>query len=242
MQASLPVPSREGRGEARKLNLKPSVNCVLVLFVTDAPPSAAESFALITEGLCRVVAASHARGVAGPVIILIWRRLRRIAARFASLTARVRSGALPSPVRRRRAMPRPRSPRPPSPRLPRRFAWLIRLIPAVACHRSQLQHLLSDPEMAALLSAAPQMGRLLRPLCQMLGLRLPKCGSLSNSDGSREPAPAISAPVDPDPDRLSTPCGDPGSAANPGSFAPSSPTPLSRPPSASLLLPSPAPA
>ena len=38
----------------------------------------------------------------------------------------------------------------------------------------QLQHLLSDPEMVALISAAPQqMGRVLRPLCWMLGIKPP---------------------------------------------------------------------
>lgn len=62
-------------------------------------------------------------------------------------------------------MPASSSGKPPPPPLPRAFAWLIRLIPGVACARSQLKHLLTDPEMAELLTAAPQLGRLLRPLC-----------------------------------------------------------------------------
>ncbi|MDA8250055.1 MAG: hypothetical protein M0Z28_12880, partial [Rhodospirillales bacterium] len=36
-----------------------------------------------------------------------------------------------------------------------------------------LRYLLAEPEMAALVAAAPQMRRLLRPLCRMLGVRLP---------------------------------------------------------------------
>jgi hypothetical protein len=53
-----------------------------------------------------------------------------------------------------------------------------------ACQGSQLNHLLlTDPNMQALLKAAPQAARVLRLLCQMLGIRpdpgifppLPKC-------------------------------------------------------------------
>ena len=164
--------------------------CSCFVRLTDAPPSAAERFALIIEGLCRVVAASHARGVAGFLIILIWRRLRRTAARFATLSVHVHAGTLPSRARAgsrhcearsaeaispsAEAIPqgnpsRPASPCPP--RLPRTFGWLIRLIPGVACCRSQLNYLLSDPEIASLLSAAPQIGRVLHPLCHMLAIK-----------------------------------------------------------------------
>jgi hypothetical protein len=57
-------------------------------------------------------------------------------------------------------------------RLPDGFAWLVRLAPEAACFGGQLRHLLSDPEITALLSAAPAMGRVLRPLCRMLGVEL----------------------------------------------------------------------
>ena len=63
--------------------------------------------------------------------------------------------------------------KPQRPRLPRRFGWLIRLLPETACSRSQLSHFLSDPELAALLAAAPQLDLVLRRLCHMLGIRLP---------------------------------------------------------------------
>ncbi len=116
---------------------------------------------------------------------LIWMRLRRTGARFAKLAARVRAGELPaaartsasgasdqpSDFRADRKAKRRRSVRP-AERLPRGLAWLLRLVPEAAVYGSQLNHLLSDPEMVALLQAAPQMGRLLRPLCQMLGIRL----------------------------------------------------------------------
>jgi hypothetical protein len=37
----------------------------------------------------------------------------------------------------------------------------------------QLYHLLNDPEMKAILATAPQVGRILRPFCRILGLPLP---------------------------------------------------------------------
>ena len=59
-------------------------------------------------------------------------------------------------------------------RLPARFGWLLRFGSEVACHRSQLEHwLTTNPELGKLLAAAPQAGRILRPLCHMLGIPLP---------------------------------------------------------------------
>jgi len=167
--------------------------------VTAAPPLAvADRFALTIDGLCRGIAAARIGGVMAPVLILLWNSLHRRATRFATLVARVQAGTLPRSRPRPRTRtghceepgshltssngdPRsdeaisvhtstPRQPPSRRPRLPRTFGWLIRLIPAVAAFRSQLQHLLSDPEIAELLTAAPQLGRILRPLCHMLGI------------------------------------------------------------------------
>ena len=206
-------------------SLKLSAKCVLVLFVSPTPAlSAADRFALIINGLCQTIAASLARSpnpqhgppsspppgrLEGPVIILIWTRLRRIGARFAALAARVPKSRARAPIKPRsmgtriwgpadtlpsrhsRAFGHPRREistkiadaddkrqrnqptKPPHPRLPSSFGWLIRLAPQVACYASQLRHLLSDPEIAALLSASPEIGRVLRRLCRMLGVRPP---------------------------------------------------------------------
>ena len=139
-----------------------------------APTGLADRFALIIDGLCRATAARIAVNRAmGPLIILIWRRLRRMASRFAALNARVRAGTLRAPRHRTTA---PRKPRPPDrlpDRLPQHFAWLIRLVPEAAACGGQLQALLSDPEMQTLLAAAPQAGRILRPLCRMLAVQPP---------------------------------------------------------------------
>ncbi len=148
-----------------------------------APPAPAERFARLIEGLCRAIAA---RGVAGrlavPLIVLLWARLRRTAARVAMLAARLRAGTLPAGCARRRSG---RSGPPPR-RLPRGFAWLVRLVPEAACSASQLQHLLGEPEMAALIAAAPQMRRMLRPLCRMLGVHPPP-GLLAPPQARRAP-------------------------------------------------------
>ncbi len=160
------------------------------------PLTPLDRFAFIIEALCQAAAARSARRwIAVAVANLIWMRLRRTGVRFAKLAARVRAGELPAATRaspsgasdqsaesradrqakrRKSDDPADRSAK----RLPRGFAWLLRLVPEAAVYGSQLNHLLSDPEMVALLEAAPQMGRLLRPLCQMLGIRLSEHPSL----------------------------------------------------------------
>ncbi|HEX3347752.1 MAG TPA: hypothetical protein VHS58_06580, partial [Acetobacteraceae bacterium] len=59
--------------------------------------------------------------------------------------------------------------RKPYERLPRRFGCLVALVPGDAVGFGlNLVQLLAEPEMQALLKAAPQLHRMLRPLCRML--------------------------------------------------------------------------
>ena len=159
----------------------PSVGCGLLAFVSQTIPSApsaqvvADRLALIIEGLCQAVARRCGLGgLAGPFIILIWSRLRRLATRFARhalipipsnpqtvAEAVIASAAKPSRKRSTSA----------SPLLPRRKAWLLLLAPETASGASQLRHFLADPEVASLLAQAPQLRRILNPLCHMLGIR-----------------------------------------------------------------------
>ncbi len=135
------------------------------------PRPVADRFAGVIEGLRRAIAARGAGNwLAWPLLALLWGRLHRAALRFARLAALVHAGRLPPPRHRTRS---PRPVQPPPLRLPRGFAWLVRRVPQAAAAASQLQHLLADPAMADLLASAPQAGRLLRPLCQMLGVRPP---------------------------------------------------------------------
>jgi hypothetical protein len=56
-------------------------------------------------------------------------------------------------------------------RWPGRFGWLVRLAAyRAAVYGAQLREILGEPEMVALLIAAPQAVRILRPLCRMLAV------------------------------------------------------------------------
>ena len=138
-----------------------------------APPTPAERFAAILQWLTRAVQARMGgERLALSLIALIVDRIRRIKQRFAYLATRVGNGLY---VPRRSAPPRrrPGQARPSNP-LPQKFGWLLKLVPEAVGYRSQLEHLLREPEMAALLAAAPTaMRRPLRSLCRMLGLSPP---------------------------------------------------------------------
>ncbi len=177
------------------------------------PPAPAERFALILDGLCQAVAA---RGggrdrLAGPLVILIWSRLRRLGVRFAALAARIAAGRHRRFLARRPPRPTPR--RPAQRPLPHGPAWLLRLVPQASGYGSQLQHLLAEPEMAALIQSAPQMRRLLRPLCRMLGVRPPP---------APRPPPPAAAEV--------RPPAAPAQPPEPSSPAPPGPAPVRVPP------------
>jgi hypothetical protein len=137
--------------------------------------------------------------VARPLLILLWAQLNRTMLRFTAMAARVAAGRMAAP-RRRPARPAPLK-LPPSrarPIWPTGFGWLVRLAPEAACSAGVLQYLVTQPEMAALLAAAPQAGRLLRPLCRKLGVTLPPVLLLSRVPRAilpAEPAPAKRAPA-----------------------------------------------
>jgi hypothetical protein len=160
----------------------------------------ADRFAAGVEVLCRLIARhGHLRLLAGPLVVLIWARVRGIGARVEALLARMQAGRLRRyPARR---APRPSAAhRPPAGGpLPRGPAWLVALIPETAAGAAHLQLLLADPEVAALLTAAPQLRRTLRPLCRMLGVSLPRPASpppapLPEPDPPQPSGPDTSSP------------------------------------------------
>ena len=139
------------------------------------PITLSERFASILDGLCRATAAHVAVDrSAGALILIVWTRLRRMRARFLRLIERFEAGMLP-PQRARRPAPQRAEPRPAAAQdrivIPRGFAWLAALVAGSASYGSQLQHLLTDLEMVALLKAAPQGGRILRPILWMTAIR-----------------------------------------------------------------------
>ncbi len=170
------------------------------------PTNLSERLATVLGGL-RDIAALHAgrNWALIPVTLLFSAYLGSVIRRFTALAARLADGPL------RTRPPRPAHSRPAGQqgprksRLPGRFAWVVDWLGYHAAGRgSQLRYLLTeDAEMAALLAASPQGGRILRPLCRMMGIaptpdlppslfppRDPKPADVAR----HEPAMAASAP------------------------------------------------
>jgi hypothetical protein len=129
----------------------------------------------VIQRLCDAVAIQSAKwAYITPLMVLVWGRLRRMSRRFASLVARMEAGrlkpprpAVPNPNPDRARPPRPPPPWPPVPSTP---GWLLHYVQLEAAAAANLiRHMLEhDPEMRALLDAAPQLGRILRPLLRMV--------------------------------------------------------------------------
>ncbi len=176
-----------------------------------APATPTERLAAIIAWLAGCVAEQGSRQrLAGPLVVAIWTRLRRMSARFLALAATPMPPprlARPAPAGHDAAPglasppPAVRMPRCP-PAMPYGARWLLRLVPGTAAGLSQLETLLRDPEMEALLAADPRLGRILRTLCWMLGVH----PSLAPPPRRRRtpPAPAIS-PTAPDPGQPAAP-------------------------------------
>jgi hypothetical protein len=107
--------------------------------------------------------------------MLTYRRLGQISQRMERLMARFQAGRLwRRPARavvadmavvEATGAPRARA----EAVLPVRFGWLVRAAAwRAAVYGGQLRIVLQTPEMVALLTAAPQAARILRPLCRML--------------------------------------------------------------------------
>jgi len=149
---------------------------------TTAGLSPTDRFNSLMEGLFTDVATEVPKSwIAIPVITLVWRRLRRMVRRFNTIMARFRAGALPAPdsapagaaVARPAAAPRPAHGSRPL-ELPRRKGWVIQAISWFLLVRHyELEEMLDDPETAALVADAPQLGSVLRPMCRLMGVKKP---------------------------------------------------------------------
>ena len=172
-------------------------------------PNVAILFSTILTGLRAAVANSSALRSVNPahaervrartaLLVFVWGRIGRMANRFDNLFARWRASTLPN---RTLAKPRPsRAGQPTTPhersKIPAGRAWLVGVVGYEAAGRaSQLQHLLAHPDMAEFLHAAPQAGRILRPLCHMLGIDPP--AGIATPPARSPPAPSRPAPSRP---------------------------------------------
>lgn len=184
--------------------------------------------------LCDIVAIEGCRLRIGvPLTILIWQRVCRLARRFAWLAANgpasLRARAKSAP-RHRSPEPAPK-PQPPAappdadkPKLPalRGFGWLSRVLPSnqVGAARNQLEYLLAQSYIVDLIEANPTLGLVLRPLCDMLGAKLPTILRRIPADPADPANPAPPRPkrlrpshprraLAPDPDPIGAAVGNP---------------------------------
>ncbi len=109
-----------------------------------------------------------------PLLDLVRAHLRRHGAQFATIAARAQAGMPRASPRRIVGKPvatRLTWPRPPR-ALPTGYMWLGKLAPWTSSPASQLYNMvLTDPEMAALIEAAPQVKRILRTILWATYLR-----------------------------------------------------------------------
>ena len=136
------------------------------LTVSATLPELARRLTVILRPLAALAAAEFLRRpkLAG-LILVLWHRLTHVARRFAQVKA---ATATRRPARARKApVARPQV----MARLPTGRGWLVQSLGYQAAnYASQLEHLLAQPEMRAAIDAAPGFGRVLRPVCWMLGI------------------------------------------------------------------------
>jgi hypothetical protein len=162
---------------------------------TPHPRPAAERFAVLLQYVSEAVSKRTGWALTYSLIGLIVARLQRIKRRFLRLAARIAAGTYQPRASRE---PSPTRPAPPKDPLPRDFGWLRALItPETVMFAGMLDGLLHDPEMVALMQAAPAaLGRPIRSLCRMLGVQPPPAVALPPR---RKPAPRVREQPPPDP-------------------------------------------
>ena len=131
------------------------------------------------------------------LLVAVWGRIGRMRTRLERLIARWRAGTLPAARTSRAGQVRPPVVRAPS-IIPRTPAWLLVAVREARPLRAGLENLLSEAEWVEFLAAVPRAGRILRPLCRMLGI-----GETPPAPGRKpravwvapRPAPVMMAPA-----------------------------------------------
>jgi len=146
----------------------------------------------MVELFLKTLAAEACKLRVGVVSVAVWTRGRTFQRRFCALYAMWKAGTLPTARVRKSTSPRLVRSAAQSPQsgegasgasgaraaslLPRAFAWLHKMLPLSAgtlgSYMESLVH--SHPEMQAFVAEVPQVGRMLRPICKMAGVKLPE--------------------------------------------------------------------
>ena len=147
-----------------------------------APETLAAAWRLIIGGLLAALGGFGLEAKRGQIL---YNRISGIAGRIERMLIRFRAGRLRRGMQTvRRVAIRQRR----IGTLPTRFGWLV--ISGgyrAAGFGSQLQTVLSAPEMAELLAASPQAVRLLRPLCRALAVEIPGFPKPPRKQRERQP-------------------------------------------------------
>lgn len=190
--------------------------------MNDAPPAPAFSnLSDVLRALRGLVGCWHLQGwLSAALMVLLHRRLAEIGRRMERMAARFEAGRLwrrkPAPPAAMHSAMQSAPPAAPAATAvrtvgagrtiriwPGQWAWLVRAAGwQAAGYGLQLQAILGTPEMVALLRAAPQAGRVLRPVCRMLGvdwrlLRPQADGSPAAAAIARDRAPRARPPSGP---------------------------------------------
>jgi hypothetical protein len=126
------------------------------------------------KGLCDILGL-YGRGnpALGAVVGVLSQRLARLKGRFDRLVLLWERAQLPAPRVRAKRPASARKAVTPGIRMPTGFGWVQKIVPSAHMQAGLVGYLLQDPDVRALVEAAPQAGRLLRPLCHALGTELP---------------------------------------------------------------------
>ena len=160
--------------------------------LTSGPPQPGliDRFGHFIMRLKQAVADGSGRNKAlmGPLTILLWNYLSRTLARLAALHARFVAGKLEQTPRAARPATERKAPERRAEPVPDGLVF----VPFYVSHLYHaLRELIEDPEMVALLQAAPQAGRILRPLWRrMTADPLPAVLRLPKRPRQARPAPA----------------------------------------------------
>jgi len=165
-----------------------------------------DRFSSLVKGLLTYVVHAVPTGwVEQPLLMLMWRQMRRMTYRFAAIMAQLEAGTLPepgsAPARPAPARPADAPPPPDKPRslvLPRHVGWFIQIIAETSFWNDELKATLADPRMAEAVARAPHLGRTLRPLCRMLGVRVPAWLRLPRRPRPPRPSRAVQHPPAPE--------------------------------------------
>ena len=162
-------------------------------------------FTWIITALRNAIAACGHRGAFGPVengvTVAIHTRITRLAERFTALVEKFQSGSLAPPRRT------PRNPENcqncqnrarPAPILPAKFGLVASGGYEIRGYAGHLARFIAQPDTEALIAADPRFGRVLRPLCHLLGIKTPpglRLPPRPRKSRPPRPAPARTAPA-----------------------------------------------